>query len=150
MTTSFSMRYGTDSFTVKSKGFNEMVTLVHLEAVPEEGEVADLGHWPPECTLNQMTAVKTTFHCANRPAYVRIRTQRILSSALLMSVPISQNIRLSLDPDKLLTCSLILGKKSSVLIMKRAPSVGFQTKNTVTIINPGRLLAPRAIWLQEH
>lgn len=84
MTTSFSMRYGIDSFTVKSKGFNEMVTLVHLEAVPEEGEVGDLGHWPPECTLNQRTAVKncfsaaTIFHCcANSPAYIRIKTQRI-------------------------------------------------------------------------
>lgn len=77
MTTSFSMRYGADSFTVKSKGFKEMVTLVHLEAVPEEGEVGDLGCWPPECTLNQRTAVKTSFSAANRPAYIRIRTQRI-------------------------------------------------------------------------
>lgn len=73
-TISFSTICGPDSFTVKSKGFDEMGILVHLEAVLKEGEVGDLGHWPPECTLNQRTAAKrsvsaaTIFHCcANSP-----------------------------------------------------------------------------------
>lgn len=51
-----------------------MGTLLRLEVVPVEGEVGDLGHWPPERTLNQtMTAarrsatVATIIHiqCAN-------------------------------------------------------------------------------------
>ena len=58
-----------------SKGLDEMGILVCLEALPVKGEVGDLGHWPPEHTLNQtMTAAKrsatvaTIFHsCANSP-----------------------------------------------------------------------------------
>lgn len=54
-----------------------MGILVGLEAVPVEGEVGDLGHWPSECTLNQtMTAAKSSatvaiiihIHCANSPS----------------------------------------------------------------------------------
>lgn len=44
---------------IKSKGLDEMGILVCREAVPVEREVGDLGHWPPQHTLNQtMTAAK--------------------------------------------------------------------------------------------
>lgn len=60
---------------IKSKGLDEMGILVCREAVPVEGEVGDLGHWPPERTLNQTMAaakrsatVASIFHCcANSP-----------------------------------------------------------------------------------
>ncbi len=43
--------------SIKSKGLDEMGTLVCREAVPQEGEVGDLGQRPPQYTLNQtMTA----------------------------------------------------------------------------------------------
>lgn len=66
---------GLESCVIKSKGLDEMGILVCREAVPVEGEVGDLGHWPPERILNpKMTAAKssatvaTIFHCcANNP-----------------------------------------------------------------------------------
>lgn len=64
---------------VKWKGLDEMGIFVCREAVPVEGEVADLGHYPPEHTLNQTMAaakrsatVASIFHCcANNPCMHR-------------------------------------------------------------------------------
>lgn len=41
---------------IKSKGLDEIGTCVNLEAVPEQGVVCDLGHWPLEFTFNQRAA----------------------------------------------------------------------------------------------
>lgn len=52
--------------SIKSKSLDEMGTLVCREAVPAEGEVGDLGQWPPEPSLNQtMTAARRSHHISS-------------------------------------------------------------------------------------
>lgn len=57
----YNMQTGKLCSLIKSKRLDETGVLVQLEAVPVEGDVGDLGHWPPERTLNQtMTAAKSS------------------------------------------------------------------------------------------
>lgn len=60
---SFTLICEPDRFTAKSKAAEWMGTLVHLETVPEEAEQRDLGHRPPERTLNQRAAPKMESPC---------------------------------------------------------------------------------------
>lgn len=70
------MRGGTLYSFIKSKGSDETGTLVCREAVPGEGEGGDLGHRPPERTLNQTAAESS----AERAYKISLKSYRVILS----------------------------------------------------------------------